>query len=132
MRRDLVAIRRKLSAQRDHWRAIEERLGDTGDEVRRPRSERAHAHAGDPARGRHRVCHERGRRLVASEHELEPGLAEALDEVDDLATRVAEDMAHAGGAKAISDEPADGGDSARIRSPRDLPVEDEDGRDSGE
>src|SRR2546430_1397378 len=105
MRCDVETIRWKLPAQRDHRRAIEERLRDARDEVRRPRSERAEADAGDPSRGRHRVCHERGRRLVPREHELEPGLAEALDEVDDLAAGMAHDVAHARGAKAVADEP---------------------------
>jgi len=41
------------------------------------------------------------------EDELETRLAEALDEVDDLSTRVTEDVADARGAEAIADDPSD-------------------------
>ena len=41
------------------------------------------------------------------EDELEPGLAEALDEIDDLAARMAGDVAHARGAQTLADQTRD-------------------------
>src|SRR4029450_12630280 len=41
------------------------------------------------------------------ENELEPGLAEAFDEIDDLAARVAGDVAHTRGAQSLADEACD-------------------------
>jgi hypothetical protein len=44
---------------------------------------------------------------VLRENELEPGLAETLDEIYDLPTGMAEHLTDAGGVEAIPDDPSD-------------------------
>src|SRR5438132_8578242 len=95
MRRDLEPIARQLTGEREERRPVEVRLRDAGHEVGRTGTERRDADTGDTRRGGHRVGHERGGCLVTREDELEPGRAESLDEIDDLAARMTEHAAHA-------------------------------------
>ena len=106
MRRALDAVGGKLASESDERRAIEIRLRDARHEIRRPRSERRETHARDAAGARHRFGHERGRRLVACQDELEPGFTEPFDEIDDLAARMAGDVAHTRGAQTFADDRA--------------------------
>ncbi len=105
---DLVPVDGKLAGQRDDRRAVEIRVGDAGDEVRRPRTERRETRAGYAGAAGHRLGHERGARFVPREDELETGLAKALDEIDDLAARVAEDVADTRGVEPVADDASDG------------------------
>ena len=102
MRRDLIAVRRELTCERQDRRAIEVRVRDAGDEIGRTRAERGETHAGNAGQHRAGLGHERGGRLVFGQHELEARLAESLDEVDHLAAGMAEDVADAGRAQAIA------------------------------
>ena len=77
-------------------------MRDAGDEIGRTRAERGEAHAGSACQRRAGLGHERGGRLVFGQNELEPRLAESLDEVDHLAAGMAEDVADAGRAQAIA------------------------------
>ena len=109
VRRDLIAIGRELAAEGEDGAPIEVRVRDAGHEVRRSRAEGADAHADAAARRRGRLGHECRRGLVLGEHELEPGLPEALDELDDLATGMSEHVADAGRAQPIADRAGDRG-----------------------
>jgi hypothetical protein len=51
---------------------------------------------------------------MAGEYELEPSLAKALDEIDDLATGMSHDVANASGTEAVADHASDGSDALRI------------------
>ena len=109
VRRDLIAVGRELAAEGEDGAPIEVRVRDSGHEVRRSRAEGADADADDAARRRGRLGHECRRGLVLGEHELEPGLPEALDELDDLATGMSEHVADAGRAQPIADRAGDRG-----------------------
>src|SRR3989449_3057111 len=102
MRRDLITVRRELTRERQDGRAIEVRVRDAGDEIGRTRAERGEAHAGNAGQRCAGLGHERGGRLVFGQNELEPRLAESLDEVDHLAAGMAVDVADAGRAQAIA------------------------------
>ena len=54
-----------LAGDRDHRRAVEEGVGDAGDEVRRARPEGRHGHRGPAGQAAVDVGHERGALLVA-------------------------------------------------------------------
>src|SRR5207302_5986150 len=103
----LVPVDRKLAGQRDDRRPVEIRVGDAGDEIRRTGTERREACAWHTGAAGHRLGHERGTRLVAREDELKAGLVKALDEIDDLPTRVAEDVADARRVEPVADDASD-------------------------
>src|SRR6266545_4850206 len=75
--------------------------------VRRAGAERRDADARYPTRARHRVGHERRRGFMTGQHELEPGLAEALDEIDDLAAGMPGHVSDARFTQALSDDARD-------------------------
>ncbi len=107
MRGDLETVDGKLTGERDERCTVEVRLRDSGHEIRRAGPEGRDARTGDTARARHRLGHEPRCRLVPREDELEPGFAEALDEVDDLAAGMAGDVANARGAQPVADQTRD-------------------------
>jgi hypothetical protein len=107
MGHDLVPVDRQLAGERDDRRAVQVGVRHAGDEVGGARSERREARPWPAGAARHRLGHERRVRLVLREDELETRLAETLDEVDDLSTRVTKDVADARGAEAIADNPSD-------------------------
>ena len=64
----------------------------------------AFAAAGHPGAARHRLGHERRAGLVPREHELEARLAEALDEVHDLAAGMSEHVPDARRVQTLPDD----------------------------
>jgi hypothetical protein len=105
---DLIAVDRQLAGERDERRPVEVGLGDAGHEIRRAGAECGEARARPAGAAGHRLGHEGGAGLVLREHELEARSAEALDQVDDLPTRMAEDVTDARGVQPLADEPRDG------------------------
>jgi hypothetical protein len=79
-----------LPRQRDERRAVEERVGHAGEEVRRPRPERAEAHARALRQAAVHVRHVGAPLLMANGDELDRGVVERLVEVQGLLARDAE------------------------------------------
>ena len=104
MGHQLEPVDRQLPDERDDRRAVEVRVRHAGHQVRRARPKGRQAGAGRSGAARHRLGHEGRAGLVPREHEFEAGLAEAFDEVNDLAAGVPEDVPHAGGVQSLSDD----------------------------
>src|SRR5947208_8764179 len=102
MRRDLIAVRRELTRECEDRCAIEIRVRDAGDEVRRTRAERSQAGARNAAERCAGLGHERSGGLVLGQDELEPGLAETLDEVDHLPSGMAVHVTDSRRVKAVA------------------------------
>jgi hypothetical protein len=98
------ALEVRLAGERDHRRAVQERVGDPGHEVGRPRPQRAEAHArraGEPAV---HVGHVRTALLVADGHELHARSLERLVEIQRLLARDAEYVLDALGLEALHEQ----------------------------
>ena len=80
--------------------AVQERVGDAGDEVQRAGPERAEADAGAAGEAPVHAGHEGAGLLVAHGHELDRRVRERVVEVERLLARDAEDVAHALGLQA--------------------------------
>ena len=93
-----------LAGQHDHRRAVQERVGDTGHEVRRARAERAQADAGGAGQTAVHVGHVRTSLLVAHGHELDRRPRERLVEIQRLLARDAEHAADAFGLEALDEQ----------------------------
>ena len=92
-----------LAGERDERRAIEERVGDRGDEVRGARTERAEAHAGAAGQPPVRVGHVGAALLVADGDELDRGVGQRLVEVERLLAGDAEHVLDALGLEALDE-----------------------------
>ena len=96
MRFEVDALESRLSGDRDERCAVELRIGDAGEEVRRSRAERREAHAGIRGEAAVHIRHERGGLLVPREDELDLLAAiERVVERERLLAGDAEDVAHA-------------------------------------
>ena len=98
------ALEVALAGQRDERRAVEERVGDAGDEVGRARPERAEADAGAPGQAPVHVGHVGAALLVADGDERDRGVLERLVEVQRLLARDAEDVLDALGLEALHEQ----------------------------
>ena len=93
-----------LAGQRDERRAVEERVADRRDEVRRARAERAQADAGAPGEAPVHVGHVGAALLVANRDEGDRGVGQRLVEVERLLARDAEDVPDALGLEALHED----------------------------
>ena len=110
-----ISGRRHLAGDRDHRHAVEEGVGDAGDEIgrARPRGRDADAGlAGDAAIG---VGGQRRRLLVADEDVLQARARQRVVDRHDRAARIAEDVAHALALQRLDDQPR-AGDRLRTAS----------------
>ena len=98
------ALEVALAGERDERRAVEERVGDRGDEVRRARAQRAEADAGAPGQAAVHVGHVGAALLVADGDERDRGVGERLVEVERLLARDAEDVLDALGLEALDED----------------------------
>src|SRR5918992_4592133 len=95
MRLLVHALEVALPGERHQRSAVEERVGDRGDEVQRARAERAEADAGVAGETAVDVGHIRAALLVADRDELDRGTRQRLVQVERLLPRDAEDVLHA-------------------------------------
>ena len=93
-----------LAGQRDERRAVEQRVGDAGDEVRRARAERAEADAGAVGQAAVHVGHVGAALLVADGDELDRGVLERRVEVERLLARDPEHVPDALGLEALHEQ----------------------------
>ena len=84
------ALEVRLPGQRDERRAVQERVRDGGDEVRRARAERAEADAGAAGEAAVHVGHVGPALLVADRHEADRGVVQGLVQIEGLLARNAE------------------------------------------
>jgi hypothetical protein len=80
----------RLAGKGDQRSAIQERIGDGGDEVRRPRAQGPEAHAGPTGETSDRIGHISAALLVPDGHELDRRLREGLAEIERFLTRYPE------------------------------------------
>ena len=73
-----------LAGDRDHRGVVEVRVGDAGDQVGRPRAQRAEADAGPAREPPVDVGHERRPLLVAHDHDLDRRAAQRLHDLEGL------------------------------------------------
>ena len=95
--KDLVALlvqsgRGALAGDRHDRRAIHVRVGDAGDEVRRPGPQGGHAHPSAPGQAAVHVSHERGALFVVRGDELDGTVQQCIHHVDVLFAGNAEDV----------------------------------------
>ena len=81
-----------LAGERDQRRAVKERVGDRGDKIGSPGSERTQADAGSAGQAPVGVGHVGAALLVADRHELNRGIGQGLVQVQRLLTGDAEDV----------------------------------------
>ena len=98
-------VRGRLAGDRDHRGAVEVRVGDAGDEVRRARAERAHRDGGPAGQPAVDVGHERGALLVAG-RDVADRLAprQRVEDVHRLLAGHREDPAAVLGGEAVDEE----------------------------
>ena len=122
---DLVGLlvqlgRGRLAGDRDHRRAVEERVGHAGDEVRGARAERAHRDGGTAGQPAMDVGHERRALLVAGRHVADALVArQRVEDVHRLLAGHGEDVLAALGGKAVDEQV--GGAAGRARGGRHGP-----------
>ena len=93
-----------LAGERDHRRAVEQRIGDSGHEVRRAGPERAQADPGVAGQAAVHVGHVRTALLVADRHERDRRRVERLVEIQRLLARDAEYVLDALGLEAFHEQ----------------------------
>ena len=122
---DLVGLlvelgRGRLAGDRDHRRAVQERVGHAGDEVRGARTERAHRDRGTAGQAAVDVGHERRALLVAGRDVADGFVArQRVEDVHRLLAGHREDVVAALGGEAVDEEV--GGAPGRARGGRHRP-----------
>ena len=98
-------VRGRLAGDRDHRGAVEVRVGDAGDEVRRARPERAHRDRGSTRQPPVDVGHER-RALLVARRDVADGLGprQRVEDVHRLLAGHREDPLAALGGEAVDEE----------------------------
>jgi hypothetical protein len=105
----VLAFHVGLAGERHQRRAVEEGVGDGGDEVRRPGPERAQADAGAAGQPAVDVGDVGAALLVADRDELDVAAGEGLVQIERLLAGNAEDALDALGSEALDQELGDGG-----------------------
>ena len=98
------ALEVRLSRQRDERRAVQERVRDRGDEVRRARAERAQADPGAARQPAVHVGHVAAALLVPHRDEGDRGVLQGLVQVEGLLPRDAEHVLDAFGFEAFHEQ----------------------------
>ncbi len=105
MRLLVELARRRLAGDRDHRGAVQVRVCDARQEVRRPRAERRHGHCGTTGEPAMNVGHERGALLVAGRDVADGLMArQRVEDVHRLLARDREDEVAALGREAVDEK----------------------------